>query len=48
VLAGVLVLARPHQATAYVRGHGAVVAGAAVIAALSFALSTAIALSLRR
>ena len=39
---------RPHQVMAYVGGHSAFIAGAAAIAALAFALSTAVMLSLRR
>ena len=36
---------RPHQVMAYVGGHSVFIAGAAAIAALAFALSTAVMLS---
>jgi len=47
-LAGLVVLSRPHQVLAYAQGHRAFVVGAAAIAAASFALSSAIVLTVRR
>jgi len=48
VLAGLLAVVRPHDVFSYARAHEAFVAGAAGIAALSLALSTAVLLSARR
>jgi membrane-associated phospholipid phosphatase len=48
VLAGLVALARPHQVIDYASGHAAFIVGAAAIAALAFALSIAVMLSVRR
>jgi membrane-associated phospholipid phosphatase len=48
VLAGLVALVRPHQVIEYASGHAAFVVGAAAIAALAFALSIAVMLSVRR
>lgn len=48
VLTGLLAAARPHDVVSYARAHEAFVLGAAGIAALSLALSTAVVLSARR
>lgn len=48
VLAGLLAAVRPHDVFSYARAHEAFVVGAAGIAALSLALSTAVLLSARR
>ena len=48
VLSGFLAAARPHAVLSYARAHEAFVLGAAGIAALSLALSTAVVLSARR
>ncbi|MDQ6807503.1 MAG: phosphatase PAP2 family protein [Actinomycetota bacterium] len=45
VLAGVLVLARPHQVVAYAHNHKAFVIGAAAIGALGLALATGLVLA---
>ena len=47
-LLGIVLLGRPHQVVAYAHAHEAFVVGAAAIAALSFAISTAIVLTVRR
>ncbi len=47
-LAALVLLTRPHEIVSYARGHEAFVVGAAAIAALSIALSTAIVLTVRR
>jgi len=48
VLAGLVVLIRPHAVVSYAHAHQAFVVGAAVIAACGVALSTAIVLTVRR
>jgi membrane-associated phospholipid phosphatase len=48
VLAGLLVLARPHAVVDYARSHEAFIVGATSIAALGLALATAVMLALRR
>lgn len=48
VLTGLLAAARPHDVVSYARAHEAFLLGAAGIAALSLALSTAVVLSARR
>jgi membrane-associated phospholipid phosphatase len=48
VLTGLLAVVRPHDVLFYARAHEAFVVGAAGIAALSLALSTAVVLSARR
>jgi membrane-associated phospholipid phosphatase len=45
---GLVVLVRPGQVVAYAGGHSALLAGAGAIAALAFALSTAVMLSVRQ
>jgi membrane-associated phospholipid phosphatase len=47
-VAGLVALWHPHKVIAYASGHAAFIAGAAAIAALAFALSTAVMLSVRR
>jgi membrane-associated phospholipid phosphatase len=47
-VAGLAALGRLHQVIAYAIGHAAFIVGAAAIAALAFALSTAVILSVRR
>lgn len=47
-LLGIALLGRPHQVVAYAHAHEAFVVGAAAIAGLSFAISTAIVLTVRR
>src|ERR1035437_4040541 len=48
VLAGLIVLARPHEVYAYAHAHEAFMVGAAAIAALGLALATGVMLALRR
>jgi membrane-associated phospholipid phosphatase len=47
-LLGIVLLDRPHQVMAYAHDHAAFVVGAGAIAALGFAISTAIVLTVRR
>lgn len=47
-VAGLVALWRPDKVIGYAAGHAAFIAGAAAIAALAFALSTAVILSVRR
>jgi membrane-associated phospholipid phosphatase len=46
-VAGLVALVRPHQVIGYASGHAAFIVGAAAIAALAFAVSTAVMLSVR-
>jgi membrane-associated phospholipid phosphatase len=48
LLAGVMVIARPHAVTSYARGHETFVVGAAAIAVFALALASAVTLALRR
>jgi membrane-associated phospholipid phosphatase len=48
LLAGLVVVARPHEVVAYARDHTAFVVGAASIAAAALAIATGIMLALRR
>lgn len=48
LVGGILAVSGPHDVVAYARAHEAFVLGAAVVAALSLALSTGVVLSVRR
>jgi membrane-associated phospholipid phosphatase len=48
VVAGLILLARPHEVYAYARAHEAFMVGAAAIAALGLTLATGVMLTLRR
>jgi hypothetical protein len=47
-VAGLVALWNPHKVLSYASDHAAFIVGAAAIAALAFALSTAVILSIRR